>query len=211
MRTSSSCFTVSLAVLAFLCSQAGCNAAPAQVSRWAERSSPSQPIRLVICTDHEKYSLGDSVTISALLENTGENPVYVDRRMFWTGLSGGLKLVISDERGHVLPAQPFSDAMMPAPRPEDTSILFPLNRGFLYGTSLRLLVKGFFPKPGRYSIRVIYQSMISKESVAPQLRNLPALWSDTPSIASEPIRIEVIGQPATPVGNGNRSKSRWPG
>jgi hypothetical protein len=76
-------------------------------------------------------------------------------------------------------------------RPEDTSILIPLDSGFLYGTSLRLLVKGFFPRPGRYSIRVIYQSMLPKELVAPQLRNLPALWSDTPSIPSDPVWIEV--------------------
>ncbi len=165
--------------------------AGSQASRLSHRPAPDRRVRMVVYADHEKYSSGDSLTINALLENTGHNQVYVDRRMFWTGLSGGLKLVISDERGHFLPAHPFSDAMMPAPRPEDTSILIPLDSGFLYGTSLRLLVKGFFPKPGRYSIRVIYQSMISKELVAPQLRNLPALWSDTPSIPSDPVWIEV--------------------
>ena len=179
------------AISAILLFQASGEIAGSQASQLSHRPAPDRRVRMVVRTDHEKYSLADSLTINALLENTGDNPVYVDRRMFWTGLSGGLKLVISDEQDHVLPAQPFSDAMMPAPRPEDTSILIPLNRGFLYGTSLRLLVKGFFPKPGRYSIRVIYQSMISKKLVAPQLRKLPALWLDTPSIPSELVWIEV--------------------
>jgi len=163
-----------------------------QVSRVSHEAAPNRRLRMVVFTDHQKYSLGDSLTIHALLENTSNDAVYIDRRMFWTGLSGGLKLIISDDNGHFLPAQPFSDAMMPAPRSDDTSILIPLNRGFLYGTSLRLPVKGFFPKPGRYAIRVVYQSMISKELVAPQLRNLPALWSNTPSIPSDPVWISVI-------------------
>src|SRR5260370_40823633 len=165
--------------------------AGSQASRLSHRPAPDRRVRMVTYADDEKDSSGDSLTINALPENTGHNQVYVDRRMFWTGLSGGLKLVISDQRGHFLPAQPFSDAMMPPPRPEDTSILIPLNSGFLYGTSIRLPVQGFLRKPGRYSIRVIYQSMIAKEFVAPQLRNLPALWSDTPSIPSDRVWIEV--------------------
>src|SRR6266852_102032 len=167
-------------ISAILLFPTGAEIAVCQASRPPRRPVQDRRVRMVIFTDREKYSLGEFLTINALLENTGDEPVYVDRRMFWTGLSGGLKLVISDQRGHVLPAQPFSDAMMPAPRPEDTSILIPLDSGCLNGTSLRLLVKGFFPKPGTYSIRVIYQSMLPKELVAPQLRNLPALWSDTP-------------------------------
>ena len=100
---------------------------------------------MVVRTDHEKYLSGDSLTITALLENTGDKQVYVDRRMFWTGLSGGLKLVISDERGHFLPAQPFSDAMMPAPRPEDTSILIPLDSGFYIVRHYAFWLRASFP------------------------------------------------------------------
>lgn len=180
-----------LATCAILLFQTSGEIAGSQSSRPSEKSVPAQSIRLLICTDREKYSLRDSVRINALLENTADKPVYVDRRMFWTGLSGGLKLVISDEQGNFLPAQLFSDAMMPPPKPNDQSILIPLNDGFLYGTSVRLPVKSFFPKPGKYGIRVIYQSMISKEFVAPQLRKLPALWSDAPSIPSEPVWISV--------------------
>ncbi len=138
--------------------------------------------------DHVKYSLSESVKLNASLQNTGDAPTYVDRR---TGLGGGLKLEISDERGKHIPARVLSDAIMPPPKEEDTSILIRLDEGFFYGTSVNLLVKDFFPKPGRYSIRVIYKSLLRKEFVAPQLRDLPATWADTPQIASAPVWIDV--------------------
>lgn len=72
------------------------------------------------------------------------------------------------------------------------SVLLRLENGYFYGTWVGLLVKDFFPKPGKYSIRVNYKSMIGKEFVAPQLRNLPALWEDTPEIDSNTVWIEVI-------------------
>jgi hypothetical protein len=70
-----------------------------------------QPVDVVIWTDHATYSLKDSVKISASLQNIGDSKVYVDRRMFWTGFTGGLKLMISDEHGNFLPARLFSDAL----------------------------------------------------------------------------------------------------
>ncbi len=180
-----------LAVASIFLFQTAGEIASSQVSQRREDSGPGRHLRMVICTDHEKYSLNDSLRLNALLENTGDSRVYVDRRMFWTGLSGGLKLVISDEKGNFLPAELSSDAMMPPPVQGDTSILIPLESGFLYGTSVNLSVKGFFPKPGRYSLRVIYHSMLPKELVAPELRELPALWFGAPSIPSKQVWIEV--------------------
>jgi hypothetical protein len=72
-----------------------------------------------------------------------------------------------------------------------SSVLIRLDQGFFYGTGLDLPVKDHFSKAGRYSIRVIYKSWLRKEFVAPQLRDLPALWADTPQIASEPVWIDV--------------------
>ncbi len=180
-----------LALVSIFLFQTAGKIAPSQVSERPENSDPGRHLRMVIWTGHEKYSLSGSLRLTALLENTGDSRVYVDRRMFWTGLSGGLKLVISDEKGNFLPAELFSDAMMPPPVQGDTSILIPLESGFLYGTSVNLSVKGFFPKPGRYSLRVIYHSMLPKELVAPELRQLPALWFGTPSIPSRQVWIEV--------------------
>jgi hypothetical protein len=149
-------------------------------------------INVVVRTDRPRYSLSDNIKISAFLVNTGDSVIYVDRRMFWTGLSGGLALYIADEHGNHVPAQFLSDAMMPPPPENDTSILVRLEPGFFYGTSVGLVLKDFFTKPGRYSIRVTYKSMLPKELVAQQLRDLPALWMDTPPITSEPIWIDVV-------------------
>jgi hypothetical protein len=179
-----------LTISAIFLFQIGVKMTPSQVSQRTEANA-AQPISLVVWTDQGKYLLRDSVKVNAALQNTGNKPVYVDRRMFWTGFGGGLKLEVRDEQGKSLPVRPLSDAIMPPPKEGDTSILIPLDEGFLYGTSVNLLAKDFFPKPGRYSIRVIYKSWLRKEFVAPQLRDLPALWADTPEIASEPLWIDV--------------------
>jgi hypothetical protein len=179
------------AISVILLFQIGGKVALSQDSQRPENSSASQPISVVIWTDHGKYLRGDSVKLNAALQNTGDASVYVDRRMFWTGFGGGLKLEIRDEQGKSLPARALSDAIMPPPKEGDTSILVRLDQGFFYGTSVNLLVKDFFPKPGRYSVRVIYKSWLRKEFVPLQLRDLPALWADTPEIASEPVWIDV--------------------
>ena len=168
--------------------------ARSEVSQRAEASSVAGPIKVVVWTDRGKYSLHESVKLSVSLQNTGDTPIYVDRRMFWTGYGGGLKLEISNEEGKPLPARALSDGIMPPPKDGDTSILLRLDEGFFYGTSVNLLVKDFFPAPDRYSIRVIYKSWLRKEFVTPQLRDLPALWADAPEIASEPVWIHVVQQ-----------------
>ena len=159
--------------------------------RAVQISKPAHSVSLRVWTDRSEYSSGDVLQVNAALQNNGDKLVYVDRRMFWTGIGGGLGLEIRDEQGNDLPSRTFSDALMPPPKKGDTSILVPLGSMFLYGTSLRLQVKDFFPKPGTYSIRVMYHSQLPKELVASNLRNLPALWADTPTIVSEPVQIRI--------------------
>jgi hypothetical protein len=180
-----------LAFFAIFLFQIGVKMAPSQVPQRAETSSAAQPIRVVIRTDHGKYSLADTVKLDVSLQNTGDATAYVDRRMFWGGFGGGLKLEIADEQGKPVPAHMLNDAIMPPPKVGDTSILIRLDQGFFYGTGLDLPVKDHFPKAGKYSIRVIYKSWLRKEFVAPQLRELPALWAEAPEIASEPVWIEI--------------------
>lgn len=186
----------SLAILTIFLFQAGVKMAPSQVSQQAT-SSAGQRISVLIRTDREKYSTGDTVRLDVSLQNTSDATVYVDRRMFWGGFAGGLKLEISDEQGKPVPSHVLHDAMMPPPKEGDTSILVRLDSGFFYGTWLDLPVKESFPKPGRYSLRVIYKSWLRKEFVAPQLRDLPALWADSPEIASQLAWVEIQQNSAT--------------
>jgi hypothetical protein len=156
-----------------------------------ENPIPAPTIGVYAQTDKAKYSLSDGIQIMAILVNESSRDVYIDKRMFWTGLSGGLALEIGDEQGNHVPAHALGDAMMPPPSPDDTSILMRLEPGFLYGSYVRLILKDFFPKPGRYSIRVTYNSMLPRDLVAPQLRDLPAIWMGAPWITSKPIWIDV--------------------
>lgn len=169
----------------------GVGMARSQVSLPPVLLSPAQAVTLIVRTDRTSYKPGDYVNVSAALQNNTDKTLYVDRRMFWTGYGGGLKLEIRDEEGKALPAHLLSDAIMPPPKPGDLSILVPVDQAFFYGTSATFPVKDFFPKAGKYSIRVAYKSWLRKQFVAPQLRDLPALWEDTPAIVSSPVWIEI--------------------
>lgn len=176
---------------ALLLFQVGGETAPSRVSQQAETTSGAPQVSLVIWTDRAQYSLRDGIQVNGALQNDGNAPAYVDRRIHWTPAPGNLELEIRDERGKILPAPFLSDVLMPPPKEGDTSIFIRIEPGFLYGSYVRLKVKDFFPKPGRYSLRASYKSWLFKDTVAPQLRDLPALWKDSPEIISEPVWIQV--------------------
>ena len=176
------------AVLMF---QVGGETAPYRVSQQTETANGVPQISMVIWTDRAQYSLRDGIKIGGALQNDGNAPAFVDRRIHWTPGAGSLELEIRNERGKILPANFLSDVLMPPPKEGDTSIFIRLEPGFLYGSYVQLEVKDFFPKPGRYSLRASYKSWLFKDTVAPELRNLPALWKDSPEIISEPVWITV--------------------
>jgi hypothetical protein len=180
-----------LAISAIVLFHIGGKTAQSSVSQSPENAGESESIGVVIWTSQTKYSMSDDVRVNVSLENIGHKPIYVDRRMFWGGLAGGLKIMISDEQGKPVPFPMFPDALMPPPKKGDTSILIRLDEGFFYGTWVNLPAKEWFPQPGRYSIRIIYKSLLHKEFVEPQLRALPAIWADTPPMPSAPVWIDV--------------------
>lgn len=165
--------------------------AKANASRGSGRENVAQRVHVLVRPNHEKYSLTDTVKLDVSLYNAGSQTVYVDRRMFWGGFGGGLKVEIADSQGRPVPSRMLNDALMPPPNDRDTTLLIRLDEGFFYGTELDLPVKETFSKPGRYSIRIIYKSWLRREFVAPQLRGLPAIWADAPAIASEPVWIDI--------------------
>lgn len=164
-------------------------AAMAQASL-QKRATMNDSVSVIARTDRDQYTPNDVMKVSASLRNDGDAPIYIDRRMFWTGFGGGLELEIRDEHGKRVPVHALSDAIMPPPSLNDTSILIRLDPGFFYGTSIKLRV-GQFLKPGRYSIRIIYKSWLQKDDVAAQLRDLPALWQTAPQIISKPVWVDV--------------------
>ena len=180
-----------LVLSAILLFQVSGNTAPYRVLQQTETGSGVPQVGAIVWTDRAQYSLHEEMKINAALRNNGNAPGYVDRRLHWGGLAGGFKLEIRNEQGKALPARLESDAPMPPPKEGDTSILIKLEPGFLYGSHVQIDVKDFFPKPGRYSLRVAYGSSLMKELVVAELRDLPALWHDSPIIVSEPVWIEV--------------------
>jgi hypothetical protein len=155
------------------------------------RDAMTVPLRVAAWTERLSYSLDDELKLDVTLQNFGAGTIYVDRRMFWTGLAGGLQLRIEDEGGGIVPAPLLSDAIMPPPDPTDMEILVRLDGGYSYGTWARFRVGDVIKKTGRYSIAVVYKSWLQREWVAQQLRNKPALWSDAQPISSNKIWIDV--------------------
>src|SRR5690242_16348555 len=124
--------TCAVAACVILVFETTAKLAPPLPSRSVHDSSAGLPISVVIWTDHGRYAPRDSLQLSASLKNSSDSTVYVDRRMFWTGFGGGLKLEIKDDQGYPLPARPLSDAIMPPPKEDDTTILVRLDEGFFY-------------------------------------------------------------------------------
>jgi hypothetical protein len=154
-------------------------------------SAVARSVRLVVKADKERYSPHDTIELSVALRNDGDSTVYVDTRMFW-GYSGGLQLEIRDQQGKEVPPKMQDDAIMP-PAPEgDTTILNRLDQAFFYGTRRKLPINEHFRGPGTYKIRVRYKSWLRKEEVETQLRNLPAIWGDSPAIDSDPISVVIV-------------------
>ena len=65
----------SLAMFAIFLFQTGVKMAPSQVSQRAGTSSAGQPIGVLIRTDREKYSTGDTVKLDVSLQNTSDATV----------------------------------------------------------------------------------------------------------------------------------------
>lgn len=167
------------------------NAASTQVLEGKDTPSPVRAVKVTVRTDHGKYSLKDDIRVNVLLENAGDETVFVDRRMFCCGIGTGLGLEVHDEQGRSVPLPHLQEELMPPPPSEDAWILVRLEAGFFYGRSYYLAAKDFFPKPGKYSIQFFYRNRLPREMVAPQLRDLPVLWDDSPTIPPEPVWIEV--------------------
>jgi hypothetical protein len=148
-------------------------------------------VKLIIRTDRERYSWHDTIELSVALRNDGDSPVYVDTRMFW-GYGGGLQLEIRDQQGKYVPPKMRDDAIMPPPAEGDTTILNRLDQAFFYGRWRKLPIKDHFRGPGAYTIRVRYKSWLRKEEVEAQLRHLPAIWADSPSIDSDTISVVIV-------------------
>jgi hypothetical protein len=91
-------------------------------------------VSLIVWTDRTSCSSGDAVKVNAALQNDRDQTMYVDRRIAWIGLGGGLQLEIRNEQGKALPARILSDHPLPPPPEDDTSILIRLEPGFFYGT-----------------------------------------------------------------------------
>jgi hypothetical protein len=166
---------------------------PGLASEKAGKSTLRTPISVAIRTDRQKYSLAEFVKLYISLENVSDDTVYVDRRFLFGGPIYGLTLLIRDEKGNLVRSGGYADARTPPPPPRDgdASILIRLDEQCFYGTWVKVPVKDRFLKPGRYSIQVEYKSWLQRDQVPPQLRDLPAIWEDAPSISSMPVWVEI--------------------
>lgn len=179
------------AVAAALVAYAGGVMIPSQAQQGADGTDRKPRIDVVIWTDKTVYSQTDSVEVFVLLRNTAHETVYVDRRMFWGGLAGGLDLVITDELGEPVPPAIFRDALMPPPKEKDMSTLIRLEPGFFYGTRLVFPVEKWIRRAGRYSIRAEYTSHLRPDHFSAEIQKLAVVWADAGLIESAPRWIEV--------------------
>src|ERR1051326_2253697 len=83
------------------------------VSQQTETSSAARPVAVVIRTDHEKYSLADTVQLDVSLRSTSDATIYVDRRVFCCGIGSGLELQVRDAQSNRVPVHVIEEIMPP--------------------------------------------------------------------------------------------------
>ncbi len=149
------------------------------------------PLTVAIRMGSRKFKLGETLKFDVVLTNKTSESIYVDRRMYCCGIGSGLELRILDSNGNRVPLRMAIEQLAPPPQEGDLSILVRLDEGYLYGTQLELPLKDNLPKPGRYSLRVIYKSVLHREFLSAQLRNLAIISDQTPAIPSEPLWFEI--------------------
>lgn len=157
---------------------------PDDISVWRQISAH-------IVTDKTSYRLAETIILTFFLKNDEGDDVYVDSRMFWTGLSGGRQLQIADERGNRVGRCGGSDAMLPPPEDDDAALLVRLADGAFYGTTLRIPIRECLGSAGRFTLRAFYRSNLDRAFVPLRLRALRALWSPSPTKASESIQLQI--------------------
>ncbi|MEO5822725.1 MAG: hypothetical protein ABIT71_19630 [Vicinamibacteraceae bacterium] len=145
---------------------------------------------LFLRTDRSQYSLRDTIVIEVGVRNDGQQPLYVHNRMAW-GMGGGLVLWLRDDHGEAIDKVLRDDTMLPPPPEEDLSLFAKVLPGMFLGTRRAMEARNLVRKAGRYTIQVEYRSSLSREFVPPNLRALPALWMESPSIWSEKVRLDI--------------------
>lgn len=174
----------SLPISASTMQQFDARMSPEDINVWRQ-------IGVRIATDKTSYGLVETITLTFLLRNEGSEDVYVDSRMFWTGLSGALQLQIEDERGNRVGRCGGSDAMLPPPEDDDPALLVRLAEGAFYGTTLKIPVRQCLGTAGRFTVRALYRSNLDRDFVPLRLRTLRALWSPSPVKVAEAIQLQV--------------------
>ena len=164
-------------------------------SGWSTVPGHAQPAHtrsasLFLRTDRSQYSLHETIVIEVGVRNDGRQPLYVYNRMAW-GMGGGLVLWLRDDRGQAIDTVVRDDTMLPPPPEEDVSLFAKVQPGMFIGTRREMEAKNLVARAGRYTIQVEYRAALSRELVPANLRALPALWMESPTIWSEKVRLDI--------------------
>jgi hypothetical protein len=155
-----------------------------------ERIAAIQQASVFLVIDRTRYSLEDEMILDVGILNNGRKPMYVYSKNGW-GFNGFM-LEFTDEAGRFVDPE-FIDHVPPPPETKlnDPSLFVGLETDEFFGMRGYAKLKGFLKSPGKYTLRVSYESPASCGLYGPKVRALPILWRHDPNIISNSVSFEI--------------------
>ena len=165
-------------------------------SHSASTDDSSMRLSLTIRAERQVYSLSDSVPLEVQLTNTGSSTLYLyDDVCFNPGNFLTLDVFTTSGKEVSVPITYLRDCLPPAPRRNDTSGFFRLERQSFYGIIETYAVRELVAEPGEYDVVVHYEAALSKNWIAKyggaKIADLPVWTRERPVLASNRLRIIV--------------------
>ena len=148
----------------------------------------SNALSVTLKTDRLKYRVGEKIKFDVALLNSGDSPIYLYGYLSW-GYSSSFTLHVMNATGREIQAKELDDSLTPPPPSDDRGAFIKLNPEHFFGTTrVASLDELNINRPGRYKIKVGYQSPIPNSFS----QGLP-IWSREEGwLESNIVEIEVI-------------------
>ena len=127
-----------------------------------QAQSPRKAATALLSSDRTSCTLGDKITLTVRLQNSGSEPFSIYKYLLW-GFRGGLALDVTDASGRkVEPEQLDEDSVIPSTL-EDQKSFLALPPLYQWGIAREDSTRNLFKKQGRYLVRLKYVSPVPRE------------------------------------------------
>jgi hypothetical protein len=160
------------------------------------RVKTQDALQLSIRTDRTAYRENDFMEFQMQITNYGPNSPYVWRTDLCWECTTGLKFHIITADGREIVSGTNTDLPTPPPRPGHLEAFIRIESQTFYGTITQMKVSNLFPKPGKYSFFLTYESALPAEFASwfpkdDPATKIPVRMQGDPTLVSNQLQITI--------------------